>query len=851
MVPMLMQMRQAASTFLRRCPRHFIFAVSVGCFCAAPHAVGGQLASIWAAELANRGGTNQLKLRPVKPHQVVSTNTPPLSPAFFEPNASPLILPAYLPHPTNWTRPVAIDPNKPKPHQVTSTKAPPLSPVVFNPDANPLILPAYLPPKTNWTRTVAISTNAPPAQGFNPDPGASLPVPTNAAPSLFPNEPAPVTAFTPPAVPPPLALPREDVRLTEIVPPHSPPPGNYGSEPLTNGLALPRDNVRSNVRIDQKWEVPQYSTNLNVYPTNTVPNTNRWRIGFEPWRRYTRGVVEQPYETPNPLLWHPYKQSILKGDVPVIGQDIFLDLTGSTETETEIRRRPTASGVSGAVAGEYEFYGDSEEVAIQQYFGVTMNLFKGDTSFRPVDWSIKIEPVFNVNYLSTRETGVVSPDPRGSLSGNNNTPPPNNGFVLNPGDISTLLNGQVGPAGSLRASQSTTRTETFIALQQAYAEFHIADLSDNYDFLSARIGLQPFNSDFRGFIFNDDNLGARLFGNWDNNLYQYNLAFFDMREKDTDSELNTLADRGQQVLIANLYRQDFLWPGYTAEWSFHANLDEGGTHYDDNGNLVRPEPLGTIREHDVDAYYLGWAGDGHIGRFNVSHAFYEVLGHDSFNQLAGRPVDIDAQMAALEVSYDRDWARYKASIFYASGDHNPTGGTASGFDSIVDNPNFSGGPFSYWARQGFNLGGTFVDLKTPASLLPDLRTSKSEGQANFVNPGAIIPGIGAEFDVTPKLRTFLNANYIFFADTASLKTALMTAKVGNELGWDLSAGVQYRPLLTDNIIISAGLGVLIPGQGYKDIYQTSTEPPPGFSPAPPGAVDDFLYSGVIAVTFTF
>ena len=31
--------------------------------------------------------------------------------------------------------------------------------------------------------------------------------------------------------------------------------------------------------------------------------------------------------------------------------------------------------------------------------------------------------------------------------------------------------------------------------------------------------------------------------------------------------------------------------------------------------------------------------------------------------------------------------------------------TATGFDTILDNPNFTGGPFSYWTRQGFNLGG--------------------------------------------------------------------------------------------------------------------------------------------------
>jgi hypothetical protein len=538
--------------------------------------------------------------------------------------------------------------------------------------------------------------------------------------------------------------------------------------------------------------------------------------------------------------------------VPVIGQDIFLDLTASAETVTEFKRVPTASGVSGAVPGQYEFYGESEQLSIQNNFAFRINLFKGETSFRPVDWAIVIEPVFNVNYLEARETGVVSPDPRGSIGGNNNTPPPDNGGVQNPGDIGGLLNGQTGPANSYRASKSTQRTKTFFALQQAYAEIHLADLSDNYDFLSLRAGYQPFNADFRGFLFNDVNLGARLFGNWDNNLFQYNLAMFSMREKDTYSELNTFDSRDQEVIIANLYRQDFIWPGYTAEWSFLANLDHGGTHYDEAGNLVRPEPLGTLRPHDVNAYYLGWGGDGHIGRFNISHQFYQAFGHDDFNGLAGRPVDINAQMAALEISYDRDWARYKASFFYASGDSNPEDGTATGFDTIVDNPNFTGGPFSFWTRQGFNLGGTMVNLKTPSSLLPNLRTSKTEGQANFVNPGVLIFGLGAEFDVTPKLRTFLNANYIRLTDTAPIKTALLTAKADNEIGWDLSLGIQYRPLLNDNIIVSAGFGTLIPGRGYRDIYKTSTDPVPGFDRTDrKGAVDDFLYSGLIAITLTY
>jgi len=112
--------------------------------------------------------------------------------------------------------------------------------------------------------------------------------------------------------------------------------------------------------------------------------------------------------------------------------------------------------------------------------------------------------------------------------------------------------------------------------------------------------------------------------------------------------------------------------------------------------------------------------------------------------------------------------------------------------------------------------------------------------------------VGAEFDLTPKLRSFLNANYIRFAETDVLKTVLQTDRVDPEVGWDFSLGFQYRPLLTDNIIISAGLGVLIPGTGYRDIYKTNTNPVPGLnSTGPVGTVDDFLYSGLIAVTFTY
>ena len=750
------------------------------------------------------------------------------------------------------------DPDRLKPNQAITSGPPPKSPAQFDPDANAVPVPtnALRNLVTNVLhRSVNLSTSAPPVPPpvFNPDPGAAFRPATTLPPNFLRDEPVLPLQFVPPAIPGDQSLPRENVRSSLLEPPPLPEPKQTaGYEPLPKDQELPRENTRRNLRIDEEFHTPHYT--FFPPPPNTQPQADRWRIGFTPWKRYTSGDIEQPYESPQTYLWHPYKQSKLKGDAPIIGDDIFINLTASTQTDLEFRRVPVASGVSAATPGQAEFYGQSEQIALQNNIAFAALLFKGETVFKPVEWAVKLQPVFNINYVNARETGVVSPDPRGVLGGGSpNTPPPSNGGIINPSDLDIFLNGQVGPAAaSYRGTRNTVRTRDFIALQEWFGELHFRDLSDNYDFIAGKLGNQVFNSDFRGFIFNDVNLGARVFGNWRNNRYQYNLALFDMREKDTNSELNSFDERGQRVLIANFYWQDFLWKGYTAQWSFHANWDEASVHYDKNGNIVRPAPIGTVRPHDVEAYYLGWAGDGHIGRFNVSHAFYQALGHDDFNGLAARPVDINAQMAALELSYDRDWVRYKLSAFYASGDGDASDGTATGFDTILDNPNFTGGPFSWYVRQGFNLGGTAVNLKQRGSLVPNLRTSKTQGQANFVNPGVFLVGVGTDVDVTPKLRAFLNANYIRFVETDPIKTALLTDKVANDFGYDLSLGLQWRPLLADNIIISAGFGVLIPGRGFRDIYQTSTDPVPTFNPtARRGFVDDFLYSAVLAINLTY
>ncbi|HUL35184.1 MAG TPA: carboxypeptidase-like regulatory domain-containing protein [Candidatus Eisenbacteria bacterium] len=521
---------------------------------------------------------------------------------------------------------------------------------------------------------------------------------------------------------------------------------------------------------------------------NVVPN--RWALEQPDYRRYSQ---KGEYIYVKHHWYDPFNRNRLKGDEPiwpeVLGQQVFLNFTASETTFVDGRKVPSPSNVSAAEPGSYEFFGRGEQFFLDQTFRFTADLFHGDASFKPVDWRIRVTPVVSLNYLSVRELGIVGPDVR---------------------------------AG-------TTRLDSHLGFQEMFAEVKLHDLSANYDFVSVRAGIQEFNADFRGFLFVDEEPALRLFGDWKNDRIEYNAAYFNLLEKNTNSGLNTWHLRDQQVILGNVYVQDFFFPGYTAEFVGAYNKDDGGLHYDDNGFLVRPSPVGNVINqgvgpipHSVQVGYFGWLGSGHIKRLNLTHAFYEAAGKDSFNPIAGRPVTVNAQMAAVELSYDHDWIRYRVSTFYSSGDSDPRSSRANGFDSIVDLPSFAGGLFSFWNREAIRLTGSGIELTSDGSLLPSMRSSKEEGQANFVNPGIFLLNAGADVDITPKLKGFANFNYLRFMRTEPMEYVLFQAPIRHNIGEDLGVGVQYRPPLSENIILTGGASMLQPGQGFRDIYTGRT-----------------------------
>jgi len=522
-----------------------------------------------------------------------------------------------------------------------------------------------------------------------------------------------------------------------------------------------------------------------AFPTDEIPIPDRWRL-IE-----SLGVVKERW-------FDPYHQNTYKGDrpidrakvpwLPIKGDDWFFVANAVSDTVLEPRTFPIPVGVQTTSRPQsLDVFGKDASFVFSQTFIAGVALIKGNTAFKPPEIEYRLTLAFNYNYVDVPERRVLHVEP----------------------------------------SKKTHRADHFLGVQEAFVDYHIRNTSDRYDFDSIRVGIQPFQSDFRGFLFNDQQLGVRLFGTRDNNRFQYNLAAFWRLEKDTNSGLNSVVQspRDDFVFVASAYRQDFVIPSLTSQFTvvYNRNRESGDIHVDDNGFPVRPALLGNLRGRDYDVVYLGYNADGHVGRLNLTASAYAALGEDRNSFFTGEKADIRAFFGAAELSYDKDWMRFRLSGLYASGDKDPYDGKEQGFDAVFENPVFAGADTSYWIRQTipFAGGGRAIAINGRNGILNSLRSSKEEGQSNFNNPGTLLVGAGADFDLTPELRLSANANHLWFENTATLQALRMEGSIPRQIGWDLSAAAIWRPKATQNIVVRLSGAALLPGDGFRDLFDNA------------------------------
>ncbi|HEV2748334.1 MAG TPA: hypothetical protein VGW34_13680 [Allosphingosinicella sp.] len=539
-----------------------------------------------------------------------------------------------------------------------------------------------------------------------------------------------------------------------------------------------------------------------AFPTDQIPVPDRWRLAE------TLGLTRERW-------FDPYNQNIYKGDRPICipsdeeqerrrreglsrcrtpqwlglhGEDWFFIVSAISDTVIEPRTFPMPVGVQTSDdPGQNDVFGRNDSLALAQTLIGSVSLVKGSTAYKPPDVEYRLTLALNANYVDVSERRLLFVDP----------------------------------------SRGTNRFDYFLGVQELFVDKHLRNVSDRYDFDSIRVGIQPFQADFRGFLFNDQQLGLRLFGNRDNNRFQYNLAAFWRLEKDTNSGLNDVTQRPRDdwVIFANLYRQDFPFVGLTSQASltWNGNRERGDLEVDANGFPVRPALIGNLRAREYDVFYLGYSVDGRIGRINLTATGYGAFGTDRNSIFTDEKADIRAWFAAAEPSYDVDWLRLRASFLYASGDRDPFNDVEAGFDAIFENPVFAGADTSYWIRQSipFAGGSRAVSINGRNGILNSLRSSKEQGQSNFNNPGTMLAGVGADADLTPEIRISANANHLWFANTAILQNLRNEGSIPKQIGFDLSAAAVWRPKMTQNIVFRGSAALLVPGKGFKDLFANS------------------------------
>ena len=129
---------------------------------------------------------------------------------------------------------------------------------------------------------------------------------------------------------------------------------------------------------------------------------------------------------------------------------------------------------------------------------------------------------------------------------------------------------------------------------------------------------------------------------------------------------------------------------------------------------------------------------------------------------------------------------------------------------MAQNPNAQNGPITY-ADAG-------VDIN---------RSNKTKQRIKYLahktfTRGVLseIGGFGGLFSVDKK---YLDPVLVSSVDGVGTKLKIaFEMKMHHTIGADLGIGVEYRPPLTENIVLTGGASALQPGRGFKDIYTGRT-----------------------------
>ena len=424
-----------------------------------------------------------------------------------------------------------------------------------------------------------------------------------------------------------------------------------------------------------------------------------------------------------------------------------------------------------------------------QTFIAGVALIKGNTAFMPPHIEYRLTLALNVNYV---DVGRAARAVRRAVAR--------------------------APTASTMRSASRKPSSTIIS-----ATSPTASISTPSGSASSRSSF-----DFRGFLFHDQQLGVRLFGNRDNNRFQYNLAAIWRLEKDTNSRPqrhHSRRPRDDWIVHANLFRQDFPFVGLTSQASltYNINRERGEIEVDDNGFPVRPALIGNLRARNYDVVYLGYNADGRIGRVNLTASAYAAarLGPE---QRLHRPRTraIQSFFVAAEPSYRLrlDPLPRRRPVRERRRRSVSTISSAASTRSSRTRSSPAPTPATGSARPSPSPAAAAPSRSTAATA-SSTRCARRRSRASPTSPiPARCCSASAPISTSPRsLRLSANVNHLWFHQTEMLRGAAhrRARSAATSAGTSRAAAI-WRPQATQNLVFRLSGAVLQPGTGFRDLF---------------------------------
>lgn len=327
-----------------------------------------------------------------------------------------------------------------------------------------------------------------------------------------------------------------------------------------------------------------------------------------------------------------------------------------------------------------------------------------------------------------------------------------------------------------------------LSLEEAWVQLGVSE--GNW----ARLGIQRFQSDHAGLIYNDSDRGVVLHGTLGE--MACNFAYFAKTYDDAVSQLNRIDhQRPWHVIIVNL--EVPVGDGDRVKMqvipSFHFSIDRTG-------------PV------ETNVGYLGASAAGKLGDFQVLAAGYWAFGEQEGGMVSADKQTIEAFQILADVGYPLMEGKVipHVGMFMASGDDDPTDRRARGFDAIYDNVSAWG--FNHFIiRNRINLDG--ASLARANSGLFTMRDF--DEPANFVNPGILAFNFGLTTHWTDEFTTDFNVGPAILPHS-DVPAAVLGRSVGNDVGLAMNVNGSYD--VSKNVTVIGGLAAFVPDDGAKDIF---------------------------------